>query len=330
MSFPRLRWFQQAGGKLPNPCIEEIRSSFPQVKYYLMYGQTEATARLSYLLPERLADKLGSIGRGLSSTRLEVLKANGSPVAWGRGNLKSEGRTRDEPRMDTDGHGLEPRNTLNTRKEVEDGHSLQAEEESEVRTSKPSTEGNGDNGEASNPVDLKSPQDAEIGEIVASGDNIALGYWNDPVETAKFFRDGKLYTGDLARVDEDGFIFIVERERDMIKSGGNRVSAKEVEDVIAAIPEVVEVAVVGAPHELLGEAIKAFVVPAPKTTVTPTEIEAHCRKHLPAHKTPEEIIFLQGMPHNGAGKVMKAELKKMAQRENASNHEIHEKHETKT
>jgi long-chain acyl-CoA synthetase len=236
LAFPRLRWFQQAGGKLPDACVRELLRSFPQVKYFLMYGQTEGTARLSYLPPDRLADKLGSIGRGLPSTRLEVLKVDGSPV---------------------------------------------------------------------------TPGSDEIGEIVAAGDNITQGYWNDPVETAKFFRDGKLHTGDLARVDSDGFIFIVERERDMIKSGGNRIGAKEIEGVIAELPEVVEVAVIGAPHELLGEAIKALVVPTSDAHITPQDVEAHCRRRLPAFKVPEEVLFLTSMIHSSSGKVPKQELKKM-------------------
>lgn len=237
MRFPRLRWLQQAGGKLPSPYIEELRRSFPRVLYFLMYGQTEATARLSYLPPDRLADKLGSIGKGLPSTTLEVLKADGTAV---------------------------------------------------------------------------TPGSDQVGEIVAHGDNIARGYWNDPEETSKYFRNGKLYTGDLARVDSDGFIYIVERERDMIKSGGNRVSAKEIEDVVAEIPEVVEVAVIGMPHEFLGEAIMAFVVPTQNAAVTPDCVAAHCRARLPAFKRPEEIIFLKTMPHNGAGKILKRELKNRA------------------
>ena len=236
MSFPRLRWFQQAGGKLPNACIREIQASFPPVRFHLMYGQTEATARLSHLPPDRLADKIGSIGKGLPSTKLEVIGANGAPVR---------------------------------------------------------------------------PGSDEIGEIVASGDNIAAGYWRDPVESAKFFRQGRLHTGDLARVDNDGFIFIVDREREMIKSGGNRVSAKEVEDVIAELPEVVEVAVVGAPHELLGESITAFIAPADHAVITTHEVLAHCRKHLPAYKIPESIIFSRQLPHNSAGKLAKSRLKEL-------------------
>ncbi len=236
-AFPRLRWLQQAGGKLPNPCIRELIEAFPQLKFFLMYGQTEATARLSFLPPERLRDKLGSLGRGLRSTRLEVLKANGSPVR---------------------------------------------------------------------------PGSMEIGEIVAAGDNISPGYWNEPEETARFFRHGKLRTGDLARVDEDGFIFFVERERDFLKPGGNRVSAREIEDIIAELREVMEVAVVGAPHELLGEAIVACVVVRPDGACAGEDIERHCRKRLPAFKVPHQIRLLNSLPHNASGKVQKDRLQSLA------------------
>ncbi len=242
-SFPQLKWFQQAGGKLPNPFICEIRNSFPGVQYFLMYGQTEATARLSYLPPERLNDKLGSIGQGLPSTRLEVLKPDGISVV---------------------------------------------------------------------------PGSDETGEIVAAGDNITMGYWNDPAETGKFFRNGKLHTGDIARIDQDGFIFVVERERDLIKSGGNRVSAKEVEDVIAELTDVVEVAVIGVPHELMGEAIKAFVVLRPQAMLVPDDIREYCRKKLPSFKTPEEVILLKAMPQNSSGKILKPKLRELALNTGAS------------
>ena len=202
-----------------------------------MYGQTEATARLSYLPPDRLPDKLGSIGKGLPSTRLEVLKPDGQPAR---------------------------------------------------------------------------PGSDEVGEIVASGDNLCAGYWNDPVETARYFRDGRLFTGDLARVDAEGFIYIVDRERDMIKSGGHRVSPKEIEDVIAAHPEVVEVAVIGVPHDWLSEAIAAFVVAIREARVLPEELRDLCRRALPAYKVPEQVQFVADLPHNSSGKVLKHELRKMA------------------
>lgn len=235
MDFPSLRWLQQAGGRLPNPCIEELRRAFPQVRFFTMYGQTEATARLSFLPPERLEDKLGSIGRGLPSARLEVLKSDGSPAV---------------------------------------------------------------------------PGSEEAGEIVAAGDNVCAGYWNDPEETARYFRDGKLYTGDLARVDSEGFIFIVDRERDMIKSGGNRISAKEIEDVICEVSDVVEAAVIGVPDELMGEAIAAFVVLTPHAQIDAEAILLHCRKRLPAFKVPHQCLALDRLPHNSSGKVIKHALRK--------------------
>jgi long-chain acyl-CoA synthetase len=244
LKLPKLRWFQQAGGKLPDACIREVIAAFPHVAFYLMYGQTEGTARLSYLPPDRLRDKLGSIGKGLPSTRLEVIRPDGTPVIAGSN---------------------------------------------------------------------------ETGEIVATGDNIAAGYWNDPESTARSFQQGRLHTGDIARVDADGFIYIVGREKEIIKSGGNRVSAKEVEEVIAEMEEILEVAVVGMPHELLGEAIKAYVVPASHAAITPREVEIHCRKRLPAFKSPEEVIFLDALPHNAGGKILKNRLKEMAQTPQAVN-----------
>jgi acyl-CoA synthetase (AMP-forming)/AMP-acid ligase II len=240
LSFPDLRWFQQAGGKLPNICMQELLDSFPRVRFFSMYGQTEGTARLSYLPPESLGEKLGSIGKGLPSTKLEVLKVDGPPVRAGSD---------------------------------------------------------------------------EVGEIVASGDNIAAGYWNDPAETAAFFKNGKLHTGDLARVDRDGFIYFVERERDMLKPGGNRVSAREVEEVVAEIPEVVEAAVVGGPHELLGEAIWAYVILRPGAGIGSDDIVRHCRKRLPQFKVPNQIRVLKSLPHNSAGKILKPKLREMAKAE---------------
>lgn len=237
VALPKLRCLQQAGGKLPDACIKKLLQASPGVKFFLMYGQTEATARLSYLPPERLVDKMGSIGKGLPSTHLEVLKPDGTPVQPGSG---------------------------------------------------------------------------ETGEIVASGNNIALGYWNDPQETAAFFKDGKLRTGDLARVDEDGFIFFVERERDLLKPGGNRISAREIEDVLVELEEVVEAAVVGVPHELLGEAMLACVVLRPDSLLDSAALEAHCRKRLPSFKVPQEFWLLNELPHNSAGKVQKTKLREQA------------------
>jgi len=112
----------------------------------------------------------------------------------------------------------------------------------------------------------------------------------------------------LARVDADGFLFIVDRERDMIKVGGNRVGAKEVEDVVCELPDVVEAAVIGVPDEWLGEAITAFVVLTREAALDPEDIRGHCRRRLPAFKTPQRVVMIPRLPHNSSGKVIKYKL----------------------
>jgi acyl-CoA synthetase (AMP-forming)/AMP-acid ligase II len=154
-----------------------------------------------------------------------------------------------------------------------------------------------------------APGSDEVGEIVASGDNVTAGYWRDPEETRKFFRDGKLHTGDLARVDADGFIYVVERARDFIKSMGNRISPKEIEEVVAEMPEVVEAAVVGVPDELWGEAIRAHVVPVRPGAVTAEAVRAHCLKRLPNHKIPQQVVVTGALPKTSSGKVDKVRLR---------------------
>jgi acyl-CoA synthetase (AMP-forming)/AMP-acid ligase II len=167
----------------------------------------------------------------------------------------------------------------------------------------------------------------EIGEIVASGPNIMQGYWNDPQETAKVLKSDGLHTGDLARRDEDGYIFIVDRIKNMIKSGAHRISAKEIEETIAELPGVAEACVVGVPDELLGEAIEAYVVPVPaaraggagagrETAATAAgggDLDAqailrHCNANLAKFKIPRAIHFRDSLPKNSFGKVIKGEL----------------------
>ena len=119
-----------------------------------------------------------------------------------------------------------------------------------------------------------------------------------------------MFTGDLARVDAEGFIYIVDRDRDMIKCGGNRISPKEIEDVIAGHPEVVEVAVIGLPHDWLGETIAAFVVTTRGAQVLPEDLRILCRRTLPPYKVPEQVQLVADLPHNSSGKVLKNELRK--------------------
>lgn len=230
--FPALRKIQQAGGKLPNVFISELRAAHPGAEYFLMYGQTEATARLSCLPPAALDAKLGSIGRGIPGVSLEVLGQDGRPITPGK-----------------------------------------------------------------------------TGEIVARGDNITLGYWQDQEGTAQCFRGGALWTGDLATVDADGYIFVVDRAKDFIKPAGHRVACKQIEDHLVAIPDVVEAAVIGIPDDLLGEAVKAFVSLRRGAKITAAEVLGHCRRVMPPYTVPKELKILGALPKNSSGKIDKTALR---------------------
>jgi len=204
----------------------------PRARIFIMYGQTEASARLSYLPPEYLEKKLGSIGKGIPGVEIRVLNEKGEQV-----------------------------------------------------------------------------QPGEVGEIVARGPNIMQGYWNSPDETREVLDEKGLHTGDLARVDADGFIYIVDRKKDMIKSGAHRVSAKEIEDTLLEEPSVLECAVIGIDDEMMGEAIKAFVVPVKWDDRSEDRLLNSCKKRLPPYKVPRAIEFMRSLPKSGAGKIMKALLK---------------------
>jgi long-chain acyl-CoA synthetase len=151
----------------------------------------------------------------------------------------------------------------------------------------------------------------KVGEIIARGDEIAIGYWKMPGETADTFKDAWLYTGDLGYRDEDCYIFIVGRRKDIIISGGENISSLEVEEVISQHPGIVEVAVIGVPNELWGEVVKAVVVLKPEyqSKVTEQEIINFSRERLAAYKSPKSVDFLAELPKNQAGKIKKGELK---------------------
>lgn len=146
------------------------------------------------------------------------------------------------------------------------------------------------------------------GEIAARGSNIMMGYWKSPAATAEVLRNGYYYTGDLGYEDADGYIFLTGRARDIIKAGGNRVSAKEIEDVVLEIAGVLETAVIGVPDEVLGEAIKAFVVRC-HATLTEEDVKGHLQRRLPAFKHPKWVEFRDELPKNQSGKILKAVLR---------------------
>lgn len=149
----------------------------------------------------------------------------------------------------------------------------------------------------------------EIGELVVRGPQVMSGYLDHPEETATTLRNGWLYTGDLAYMDASGYFTLVERKKDMIISGGLNIFPSEVEQVLAAHPEVEECAVVGAPDERYGERLVAYVVPAAGARVDVAQLEAHCRHELASYKVPRTIKLCEVLPHNFLGKVRRAELR---------------------
>jgi len=234
--FPSLKYFTQAGGQLPDRYIKILSDHFPGKKLYIMYGATEATARLSYLPPEFVTTKMGSIGKGIPGVTLAVLDQNGQAV-------------------------------------------------------KP----------------------AEIGEIIAKGDNIMKGYYNDPEGTDAVLKNGLLYTGDLATVDDDGFIYVVGRSKNIIKSGGYRISPNEIENEILSLEKFKGCVVFGIPDEILGEAVVAVIqIPDAKDQHDlPREIFAYCNQRLPSYKVPRKIYFIDEFPLNSSNKVDLAALKEI-------------------
>jgi long-chain acyl-CoA synthetase len=148
------------------------------------------------------------------------------------------------------------------------------------------------------------------GELWVKGPHVVRGYWNRPEETGQAITNGWLHTGDVARIDEEGFIFIVDRAKDVVIRGGENVYSVEVEDVLFAHPAVAECAVIGVPHPVLGEEVGAVVVLRPKQKVTADELADHVRRHLAAFNVPTRFWFRsRPLPRNPAGKLLKRALR---------------------
>jgi len=228
--FPDLRYVTQAGGKLHAIFIEEFINAFPEKDFYVMYGQTEATARLSFLAPELIRTKTSSIGKAIPGVSLKVVNEKGKEVA------------------------------LN-----------------------------------------------EEGELLAKGENVMLGYYKDDEETQKTLKDGWLYTGDMAKIDEEGFIYLVARKKEIIKVGGKRVSPKEIEAVILSVPEVVDCTIIGIDDEILGEGIQATIILNNKMDEDEMreKILRACGKNLSIYKIPQKIVFEANMKMSSTGKKIK-------------------------
>jgi len=229
-SFPDLKYVTQAGGKLAPVFIDEFRQAHPEVRFIVMYGQTEATARLSWLPPEVYDRRKGSMGRGIPGVDLKVVNEKGELIRPG-----------------------------------------------------------------------------ETGEVIARGDNIMMGYFADEEGTKNAIRNGWLYTGDLGTVDEDGYIYLTARSKEIIKVRGKRISPKEIEAVILALPEVIDCTIEGVEDDIEGEMLKATVTVRKENaeSLTREKLIQHCSQHLALFKVPQVYEFKDNLTISATGKKIK-------------------------
>ncbi len=166
-------------------------------------------------------------------------------------------------------------------------------------------------GTAGKPLPGVEVKIAEDGELLVRGENAVMkGYFNRPEENAEAFRGGWFHTGDVARMDAGGYLYIVDRKKDMVVTGGYNVYSKELEHVLVQHPGIADAAVVGVPDELYGEAVAAFVQLRPGARLSPEGVVEHCRAQLAAYKKPRHVVFVDSLPRNSLGKVLKSELRK--------------------
>ena len=235
--FSSLRYITNTGAALPVEHIRRLRSMFPQVTMFSMFGLTECK-RVSYLPPEELDRRPSSVGKAMPNCEVFV--------------------------VDEDGNEMPP---------------------------------------------------GETGELIIRGSNVMQGYWKDPKMTAKTYRDGQypsgriLYSGDYFRRDEQGYLYFLGRKDDMIKSKGERISPKEVENNISAMEGVAEVAVLGLPDEIFGQAIKAYIVPAPDVELAEKQVLKYCAANMETFMVPKYIEFMDSLPKTPNGKIDKKQLK---------------------
>jgi fatty-acyl-CoA synthase len=157
---------------------------------------------------------------------------------------------------------------------------------------------------------MRDVKPGEIGEIVHRSPQLLAGYFNDPERTAAAFEGGWFHSGDLATIDDEGYITVVDRKKDMIKTGGENVASREVEETVYRLDGVSEVAVVGLPHPYWIEAVTALIVRKPGfEAMTEEQVIAHCRAQMAHFKVPKKVIFVDALPKNPSGKLLKRELR---------------------
>ncbi|MBT1188856.1 long-chain fatty acid--CoA ligase, partial [Streptomyces sp. CJ_13] len=149
----------------------------------------------------------------------------------------------------------------------------------------------------------------ETGEIVVRGPQVVPGYWGLPAETARTFPDGELRTGDVGFMDADGWLYVVDRKKDMINASGFKVWPREVEDILYTHPAVREAAVVGVPDPYRGESVKAYVSLRPGVHAEPAELSAYCAERIAAYKYPRQVEILPVLPKTTSGKILRRELR---------------------
>jgi acyl-CoA ligase (AMP-forming) (exosortase A-associated) len=231
-----LRYITNSGGAMPGATIAKLRSSLPHTKPFLMYGLTEAF-RSTYLPPEEIEKRPGSMGKAIPNAEIMVVRPDGSPCA---------------------------------------------------------------------------PH--EPGELVHRGSLVGLGYWNDPIKTAERYKptpnqdaglvltEMAVWSGDTVKMDEDGYLYFVGRTDEMIKTSGYRVSPSEIEEVIFATGLVADVAAIGVPHPMLGQAIVVVAATASGIAEDSTKLLNECKKQLPAFMVPAKIEYRDALPRNPNGK----------------------------
>jgi len=231
-----IRLIMSGGEKMPEARLKQVLEVFPGVWFADAYGLTETVSSDTFVTPEHVRDKLGSVGRPVPHMRVRV--------------------------VDDDGTDAPP---------------------------------------------------GTIGEIVLRGPKVFGGYWRDPEATATAIRDGWFHTGDMGHLDTENFLYIDDRKKDMIVSGGENIATPEVERVLYEHPDILEAAVIGMPHSLWGEVPHAFVVLRAGSAATAGAIEEFCRAHLAKFKVPARIDLVDELPRTPTGKVLKRTLREYQQ-----------------
>ena len=149
----------------------------------------------------------------------------------------------------------------------------------------------------------------EPGEIVIKGPQIMMGYYKKPEETADALREGWFLTGDIGKFDEDGYLTIVDRKKDMIIAGGYNIYPVELDDVLMGHPKILEACTIGIPHDYRGETVKAFIVSKQGEELAEEDVIAYCRENLTGYKVPKQVEFIDAVPKSAVGKLLRRELR---------------------